>query len=77
MKAAATVLAAFIVATPAAAQAPAWQPDVAAATAYASHRHGTIAFAVRTESSSWGWHASRTFRLGLGHGAGSITRSPC
>jgi hypothetical protein len=61
MKAAATVLAAFVLATPAAAQAPAWQPDVAAAIAYASHRHGTIAFAVRTESGSWGWHASRTF----------------
>jgi hypothetical protein len=29
--------------------------------AYASHRHGTIAFAVRTESGSWGWHASRIF----------------
>jgi hypothetical protein len=61
MKAAATGLAAFIVATPAAAQAPAWQPDVAAAIAYASHRHGTIAFAVRRESGSWGRHASRTF----------------
>jgi hypothetical protein len=61
MKAAATVLAAFVLATPAAAQAPAWQPDVAAAVAYASHRHGTIAFAVRTESASWGWRATRTF----------------
>jgi len=61
MKAAVTVLAAFVLATPAAAQAPAWQPDVAAAVAYASHRHGAIAFAVRTESGSWGWHASRTF----------------
>jgi len=61
MKAAATVLAAFVLATPAAAQAPAWQPDVGAAIAYGSHRHGTIAFAVRTESGSWGWHASRTF----------------
>jgi beta-lactamase family protein len=34
---------------------------VAAAIGYASHRHGTIAFAVRTESGAWGWHATRTF----------------
>jgi hypothetical protein len=34
---------------------------VAAAIAYASHRQGTIAFAVRTQSGAWGWHASRTF----------------
>jgi hypothetical protein len=61
MKAGATVLAAFVLATPAAAQAPAWQPDVGAAIAWGSHRHGTIAFSVRTESDSWGWHASRTF----------------
>ena len=61
LKAAATVLAAVVLATPAIAQAPPWQPDVPAAIAYASHRHGTIAFAVRTESGSWGWHASRTF----------------
>jgi hypothetical protein len=55
------VLAAAVLAAPAAAQAPAWQPDLAAAIRYASHRHGTIAFAVRTESGSWGWHANRTF----------------
>jgi beta-lactamase family protein len=34
---------------------------VAAAIRYASHRHGTIAFAVRTESGAWGWHATRAF----------------
>ena len=33
----------------------------AAVVLAASHRHGTIAFAVRTESGTWGWHASRTF----------------
>jgi hypothetical protein len=58
---AAALAAAAVLASPAAARAPAWQPDVAAAVAYASHRHGTIAFAVRTESGAWGWHASRTF----------------
>jgi hypothetical protein len=55
------VLAAAVLAAPAAAQAPARQPDLAAAIRYASRRHGTIAFAVRTESGSWGWHANRTF----------------
>jgi hypothetical protein len=45
----------------AAAQAPQWQPDVAAAVDYASHRHGIVAFAVRTESGAWGWHATRAF----------------
>jgi len=50
-----------VLAAPAAARAPAWQPDVAAAIRYASQRHGTIAFAVRTESGGWGWHANRTF----------------
>jgi hypothetical protein len=61
VRVAAALAAAVVLAAPAAAQAPAWQPDVAAAIAYASHRHGTIAFAVRTESGAWGWHASRTF----------------
>jgi hypothetical protein len=32
-----------------------------AAIAYASHRHGTIAFAVRTPTRHWGWHATRVF----------------
>ena len=61
MRVAAALAAAVVLAAPAAARAPAWQPNVAAAIAYASHRHGTIAFAVRTESGAWGWHASRTF----------------
>jgi beta-lactamase family protein len=38
-----------------------WRPDVAAAKQYALQRHGTIAFAVRTPTRSWGWHAYRTF----------------
>jgi hypothetical protein len=61
VRVAAALAAAIVLAAPAAAQAPAWQPDVSAAIAYASHRRGTIAFAVRTESGAWGWHASRTF----------------
>jgi len=61
VRVAAALAAGVVLAAPAAAQAPAWQPDVAAAIAYASHRHGTIAFAVRTESGAWGWHASRIF----------------
>jgi hypothetical protein len=61
MRVAAALAAAVVLASPAAARAPTWQPDVAAAIAYASHRHGTIAFAVRTESGVWGWHAARTF----------------
>jgi hypothetical protein len=28
---------------------------------YASHRHGTIAFAVRTRTRLWGWHHGETF----------------
>jgi beta-lactamase family protein len=40
---------------------PNWQPDVAAAVAYAEHRRGEIAFAVRTPAGSWSWHATRTF----------------
>jgi hypothetical protein len=28
---------------------------------YASHRHGVIAFAVRTRTRFWGWHATQTF----------------
>lgn len=38
-----------------------WRPDVAAAKSYAVHRHGVIAFAVRTPTRTWGWHAYRTF----------------
>jgi len=40
---------------------PPWQPGVLAAERYAAHRHGTVAFAVRTPTRSWGWHADRTF----------------
>ena len=41
--------------------APAWRPAIAAAERFASHRHGTIAFAVRTRRRSWRWHATTTF----------------
>ena len=34
---------------------------MSAAVSYASHRHGVIAFAVRTPTRSWGWHATRVF----------------
>jgi hypothetical protein len=38
-----------------------WQPNIRAAKHYASHRHGSIAFAVRTGSRAFGWHERRTF----------------
>jgi hypothetical protein len=38
-----------------------WRPSIGAAIRYASHRHGVIAFAVRTPTRSWGWHAAETF----------------
>jgi beta-lactamase class A len=38
-----------------------WRPSLGAAIRYASHRHGVIAFAVRTPTRSWGWHAADTF----------------
>jgi hypothetical protein len=41
--------------------AQAWSPNMAAAIAYASHRSGSISFAVRTRSRYWGWHATTTF----------------
>lgn len=44
-----------------AAPAQAWRPHVHAAADYAQHRHGSIAFAVRTGDRAWGWHARRTF----------------
>jgi hypothetical protein len=34
---------------------------MAAAVSYASHRHGVIAFAVRTPTRHWGWQATRIF----------------
>ena len=55
------VLTAFAVASSAAAAGQQWQPSVGAAASYASHRHGLIAFAVRTPTRHWGWHATRTF----------------
>ena len=55
------VLAALAVASSASAAGQQWQPSMDAAIAYASHRHGTIAFAVRTPTRHWGWHATRIF----------------
>jgi beta-lactamase class A len=46
---------------PAVAQGAPWHPGLHAAKAYAAHRHGSIAFAVRTESAAYGWHERRTF----------------
>jgi hypothetical protein len=44
------------------ARKPAWKPGLRAAIAYASQRRGTIAFAVRTRSRSWGWRRAVPFR---------------
>ena len=55
------VLAALAVASSASAAGRQWQPSVGAAANYASHRHGVIAFAVRTPTRHWGWHATRVF----------------
>jgi hypothetical protein len=38
-----------------------WRPDMQNAIRYASHRYGTIGFAVRTRTRFWGWHANETF----------------
>jgi hypothetical protein len=57
----AAALALTLLATTGAAPTQVWQPDVRDAVAYASHRHGILAFAVRTPTRSWGWHAGRTF----------------
>jgi Beta-lactamase enzyme family len=38
-----------------------WQPSMAEAVSYASHRHGVVAFAVRTPTGHWGWHATKVF----------------
>jgi beta-lactamase class A len=46
---------------PAFTHAAPWQPDVRAAKSYALHRHGSIAFAVRTATGAFGWHERRTF----------------
>ena len=58
---AALLVLAVATSAPAANAPPSWQPAVGAAAAYASHRRGVIAFAVRTETRSWAWHATRTF----------------
>ena len=55
------VLAALTVASTASAAGRQWQPSLGAAASYASHRHGAIAFAVRTPTRHWGWHATRVF----------------
>jgi hypothetical protein len=55
------LLAALAVGSSASAAARPWQPSLAAAVSYASHRHGEIAFAVRTPTRHWGWHATRIF----------------
>ena len=61
-----TLLVAAVLATlvPAASasHAPLWTPHVSAAIAYAKHRRGEIAFAVRTRSGSWGWRHAVSFR---------------
>jgi hypothetical protein len=41
--------------------APPWHPWFKAAIGYASQRDGTIAFAVRTRTRYWHWHAGRTY----------------
>jgi len=57
----AALAAALAVASSASAAARPWQPSMAAAVAYASHRHGEIAFAVRTPTRSWSWHGAEIF----------------
>jgi hypothetical protein len=55
-------VAVLALATAASASSPdAWRPDLQGAITYASHRHGTIAFAVRTRTRVWGWHGGETF----------------
>ncbi len=53
-----TALLALVAASPAAA---AWHPHMREAIAYAKHRNGEIAFAVRTPTRAWSWHADRPF----------------
>jgi Beta-lactamase enzyme family len=55
------LLAATAVASSASAAGRPWQPSMHAAESYAAHRHGVIAFAVRTPTRDWGWHATRIF----------------
>jgi hypothetical protein len=56
----ALLAAAAIVSSASAAGQP-WQPSMHAAVSYASHRRGAIAFAVRTPTRHWNWHATRIF----------------
>ena len=56
MSAAALLAAASLFISP-----PGWKPHVHQAAAYASHRHGIIAFAVRTPGHLWGRGSQRTF----------------
>src|SRR4051812_2279268 len=37
-----------------------WQPNMRAAKTFATHRHGSIAFAVRTQTGAFGWLERRT-----------------
>jgi uncharacterized protein (DUF2141 family) len=60
VKLVALLAAAAIVSSRSAAERP-WQPSMSAAVSYASHRHGVIAFAVRTPTRHWGWHVTRLF----------------
>jgi hypothetical protein len=55
------LLAAAAIVSSASAAGRAWQPSMAAAVSYASHRHGAIAFAVRTPTRHWGWLATHVF----------------
>jgi len=59
MKALALSLA--IAATAGSTPPPSWHPDLADAIRYAQHRHGEIAFAVRTPGGAWGWHQTEIF----------------
>jgi hypothetical protein len=54
------VIVAFGLAVPVAHGSP-WRPGVRAARVYAAHRHGAIAFDVRTADATYGWHERRTF----------------
>jgi hypothetical protein len=38
-----------------------WHPGLWRAERYAAHRHGVIAFSVRTRARAWYWHATTTF----------------
>jgi beta-lactamase class A len=61
VKARLLAMAALVLAIPAAASGAEWRPHVAEAARWAAERHGVVAFAVRTPSGAWGWHARRTF----------------